>query len=241
MSKNVVVSFFIDEEPAHTVVVPRSASVAEVRRRWVEASEDESPVVFVVEEPYGTVLPSEGTVRDLLPPGKRTVALRVFPEEEKLLSIVGSDMKPIKMHISVQDTVEEVMERAKRLFNLHDREARLLTGGRPLVAETSASRQLIGCPTIELDLLCSFLAVGVSLASQPKSDDQLDCKRENRFASDPAWTLCLNAESRVTAWASGDSVSGSSLLHTVVPEEALLCGEVVGVFVDVTFMTLFFG
>ena len=52
--------------------------------------------------------------------------------------------------------------------------------------------------------------------------------------------MCIRDRSRVTAWASGDSVSGSSLLHTVVPEEALLCGEFVGVFVDVTFMTLLF-
>ena len=53
-----------------------------------------------------------------------------------------------------------------------------------------------------------------------------------RFASDPARTLCADAESRVTSWASGDSASGSSPLHRVVPEEALLTGTVVGVLIE---------
>ena len=146
--------------------------------------------------------------------------------------------------------MEEVTQRAKELFGLKDREARLLRGGRPLVAEESASRQLIGCQMVELDMLCQFLTVGLSLSSELQSggqtSDQPDPTTEaapaveppsegevlRRFASDPARSLCADAESRVTSWASGESVSGNSPLHTVVPEEALICGTVVGVFTE---------
>ena len=59
-----------------------------------------APVVFVVEEPDGSMLPSEDTLADFLPPGKRMVALHMCSEEEKLVRIVGSNKKPVKMSIS---------------------------------------------------------------------------------------------------------------------------------------------
>ena len=62
MSKNIAINLFVEEEPAHFVAVPRSASVAEVRRRWEEASGVTSCVTFVMESPEGAVLPAEGAL-----------------------------------------------------------------------------------------------------------------------------------------------------------------------------------
>ena len=254
MSK-VSIIFIVNNEPEHMAVVPRTASCAEVRRKWEEASEDPSAVVFIVEDSDGAPLPEEGSVADLLPSGKHALVIFVFREEEKRVRVLGSEREPLTIRLQPQETAKELTARLKVLLGVEERVARLVSGGRVLDAEAPACPQLTGCPMVELDLECSFLAVSLKLASQPESEEQAAAQPDSadeaaagvsppapggeievellrRFASDTARTLCGDAASRVTFWDSGRSLSGSSVLFPLMEGDAVLTGRPIGVFVE---------
>ena len=239
-SAKVTINYYLDGEPAHNAILPRSATFAEVRQRWQEASEVEGAVAFCLEDSDGALLPLEGLVSDLMPSGKRAVSLLVFREEEKSLRLLGSEREPVAIRLQPQETIQDLTSRAKEILGIENRVARLLSGGRVLDAGALACSELAGSSVLDLDLECCLLALCLEPASQDSAvtdlepaalESGIDVRVTCHFASEPARALS-GEEGRVTAFRGRKTIEGDTALSALLSEEALLSSRPIGVFLE---------
>lgn len=158
MPKNVSITFFINEEPYTSIVVQKNISLYEIRQRWQETSKDSRDVHFLRDSAVGTVLPEDGFLKDILPPGKALFVLHVVPAEKRSVWVIGCVLAPITVRLFPHETPEALMQRIKVLFDIgEERCARLLCGGQVFTQGSPAVSQLSGHAGIEVDLQLPFV------------------------------------------------------------------------------------
>lgn len=237
-----IISFFDDDEPSGTIMVSNGCSCAEVRQRWQEISGQFGPVDLKIDSPIGPALPMEGSIAELYPL-RKFLLIHVLRGTDKVVRIVGSQRESLTIKLRLEETTQKLTSRVKSLLGVDEaREARLLVGGRVLDPEVLPCAQLAGCPIIDLDLQCHFLACYLDSASGQSNSRKESQSRDNPmtsalgvdlrplrvFASEPIRALAGRGEWRAVGW-NGAKLSSDEAVCGLIAEEVLRSGGVTGV------------